>query len=310
MGEVMKILTAFAAAMAGVLAFAGAASAAPIPSGSYQQSCDDIYADWNVLTATCRTQNGGENYTTLSDYRNCSGDIANVYGRLQCVGDQNGDDDDDQWIPRGSYRETCRREDVEGRTLKAECQDRNGRWRYTELANFRSCQGDIYNANGMLGCRRGGDDGDDDDDDDDGLPGGNWRYSCRDYRVYGRVLYAECRDNYGTWRATSIDLRQCGNNVSNFGGRLVCGPGGGYGRITLYKDTNFGGRSRTYTTSIPDLNHYAFGNQASSVLIQGGLWQLCDRPNYRGHCIVVSRSRSNLWSVGFNNRTESVRRLR
>jgi hypothetical protein len=46
------------------------------------------------------------------------------------------------------------------------------------------------------------------------------------------------------------------------------------------------------------------------VVVQGGVWQLCDRPNYRGFCVVIDRSVGNLWTLGFNDRTESVRRIR
>lgn len=311
-GFVMKrasIFVSATAALAGVLALCGTAEAAPAPPGSYQQTCQDIYADWNTLSASCRTQFGQWNYTTLANYRACDGDIANQSGRLVCTRDDN-DDDDDYQLPRGSYRDTCRNEEADGRTLRAECRDNNGRWRYSELDNYRTCRGDIANANGMLRCRR-----DDDDDDHDGgydLPGGSWRYSCRSARIYATVLYAECRDQLGRWRQTSLDLRNCDDDVLNRGGRLVCstGSGGGFGQITLYKHPNFGGKSRTYTTDVPDLNPYAFGNQASSVVIQGGVWQLCDRPNYRGYCIVVDRTQSNLWVLGFNDRAESIRRVR
>jgi hypothetical protein len=302
----MRLLTTLAA-IASAFAFASAAAAAPEPPGSYQRSCHDIYADWTTLSATCRTTYGGENYSTLRNYRDCRGDIANVHGRLQCI-DDDQDDDDDDWLPRGSYRDSCRSERVTGDTLMAECRDQNGRWRYTELANFRSCEGDIYNANGILACRRGG--GDDDHDDDGALPGGNWRYTCRNARVYGRILYAECRDSYGTWRATSLDLLQCQGEVANLNGRLACGPVGSYGRITLYRHAHFIGTKHTFTTSVRDLNRYDFGNVASSVVVQGGLWELCDRPNFAGRCIIVSRTQSNLRSYGFTDRAESVRRLR
>ncbi|MCE9521649.1 MAG: hypothetical protein K8S25_04365 [Alphaproteobacteria bacterium] len=311
----MKFVTGITAAIAGLLSLSGVAYADVIPRGSYQQSCSDFYTDGTTLSATCRKRYGESNYTTLRDYNDCRGDIANVDGRLKCVedwdDDQNDDDDNDHdggWTPRGSYRDTCRRIDVDGRTLQAECEDRNGRWRYTELNNFRSCRGDIYNQNGILGCRR------DDDDDDNhggyGLPGGNWRMSCRNSRVYGRVLYAQCRDAFGRWQESSLDLRQCSGDVSNWRGRLVCAQGGGYGRITLYKHSAFGGASRTYATDVPDLNPYAFGNQTSSVVIQGGVWQLCDKPNYRGFCIVLDRTAPNLFVYGFNDRAESIRRLR
>jgi Beta/Gamma crystallin/CVNH domain len=293
----MKRAATIAAGIAGLMmALCGAADAAPIPQGSYRTTCEDIHAGSNTLTATCRTRRGDWSYTTLGDYRDCQGDIANVDGRLKCQGDwQDGDD----WLPPGSYRESCRDEEMRRGTLTAECKDRNARWRYTELANVRSCRGDIFNADGILRCRRGGGD----------LPGGSWRSSCRSERIYSFVLYAECRDRRGNWRETSVDLRDCDDDVRNDDGRLVC-EDPGFAQITLYKHANFGGASRTFSTDIPDLGAYGFGNQSSSVVVQGGIWQLCDRPNYRGYCIVIDRAQANLWTFGFDDRTESVRRVR
>ena len=295
----MMRASSVAVAIAGfIIAFCGVASAAPIPQGSYRATCQDVRAGSNTLTATCQTRRGVWSFTTLGDYRDCQGDIANVDGRLTCMGDW---DDGDDWLPHGSYRESCRDEAVERGTLTAECRDRNGRWRYTELANVRSCRGDIFNADGILRCRRGSSDAD--------LPDGSWRTSCRNARVYGFELYAECRDRRGAWPETSIDLRDCDDEIANENGRLVC-AGDGFSQITLYKHTNFTGASRMFSTDIPDLGSYGFANLASSVEVEGGVWQLCDRPNYRGYCIVVDRAQANLWAFGFNDRTESVRRVR
>ena len=321
----MKLVASFAAALAAIVLSAPSALADYAPPGTYQQTCTSISVQWDVLSAQCRTRNGNWNFTNLRDFRNCEGDIANIDGRLQCTGnwdDGNNDDNDDNdndggWLPRGSYRDTCRNEEVQGATLTAECRDRFGRWRYTELDNFRSCRGDIANIDGMLNCRRDQDDGgyDDDEDDNDGgygLPGGTWRQSCRNARMYGSVLYSECRDRLGRWRQTSLDVRNC-RNVTNVNGQLACssgGGGGGYGRITLFRETSFSGRSRVLTTDVPDLNLMGFGNVTSSVVVQGGVWQLCDRPNYRGYCVIIDRSQPNLWAYGFNDRAESVRRIR
>jgi len=302
-GDIMKFSTSAAVALLCAVGFCSSASADVIPPGSFQRTCSDFYTDGRTLSATCRTRWGQQNFTTLRDYHLCRGDIANVGGRLQCV------DDDGEWLPRGSYRETCRSERVVENTLTAECVDRNGRWRYTELASYRSCVGDIANANGRLACRRYGDDGGDDDDGQYDLPGGNWRYSCANYRVYGFVLYAHCRDAYGSWRETSIDLNRCRGDVSNLNGRLVCAAQP-YGRITLYVRRNYLGGARSFAGDVPDLNVYGFGNLVSSLVVQGGFWELCDRPNYRGHCIVVSRSQSTLYAYGFNDRAESLRRIR
>jgi hypothetical protein len=316
----MKFLTRLAAMLAAAFVSIPGALAEYAPPGSYQRTCSDIEATWNTLAAQCRTRSGSWNYTTLRNYRDCDGDIANRNGHLTCSGSFNDGDGDDErddnyggWLPMGSYRSSCRNITIERGTLMAECRDRFGRWRYTELADYRSCR-DIVNANGILRCQRDDyDDGDDQDDYGDGrLPGGSWRYSCQNGRVSGGVLYATCRDNYGSWRATTLNLRHCRDNVVNENGRLVCGGGGGqgYARATLYRHTNYAGRSRTFTGDVPDLSAYGFSNLTSSVVIQGGVWQLCDRPNYRGYCVILDRSQSNLWAFGFNDRTESLRRIR
>ncbi|MFM9864741.1 MAG: beta/gamma crystallin-related protein [Micropepsaceae bacterium] len=313
----MRLATRILAAIAVVFASAGAAQAEYAPPGSYNRTCSDIETTWNTLSASCRTRNGSWNYTTLRNYRDCDGDIANRNGRLECVGRYNDDDDngDDYggWLPQGSYRNSCRNASIEGSTLTAECRDNFGRFRYTELPGYRSCR-DIVNSNGMLRCRRDDYDDGDDDNSDGRLPGGSWRATCQNGRVYGGVLYATCRDNYGSWRASTVDLRNCRTNVVNENGRLVCGGsgggGGGYSRITIYRHTNYAGRSRTFSNDVPDLSGYAFNNLTSSVVVQGGVWQLCDKPNYRGYCVIVDRSQSNLWAFGFNDRTESLRRIR
>lgn len=298
----MRFVTLICALVLSTLATA--ANAAPIPPGSYQDTCTDIEATWSTLTATCERRDGNWNYTTLSNYRNCDGDIANQNGRLKCIDD--GDDDD--WMPRGSYRQTCRKIAVDGDTLMAECQDSLGRWRYTELADFRSCRSDIYNRGGILRCYR--------DSDGYGMPGGNWRDSCRNARLYGSVLYAECRGFFSKWHATSLDLSNCSGSVSNVRGRLTCSGGGGggggdrYARVTLFRNSNFSGTSRSFVSDVSDLSDYGFGNQASSILIEGGVWQVCDRPDFRGYCIVLDRSQSSLLLLSFNDRAESIRRVR
>src|SRR5262249_3692097 len=144
-GALMKRILLVASAIVG-LVFAGGASAAPIPPGSYQSSCEKINVRPEALSAACDTRRGGWNYFTPRHYEDCEGDIANVDGRLRCVRDDDDrDQNDDDWLPPGSYRETCRRETMVRGTLTADCQDRNGRWRYTELQNARACRGDVAN---------------------------------------------------------------------------------------------------------------------------------------------------------------------
>ena len=81
--------------------------------------------------------------------------------------DRDGDDDrranDRRWgygrggyydddIPYGSYSQTCQNIQVDGYTLRARCEKKNGHWRDTSLNNFSGCR-DIENDNGKLKCR-------------------------------------------------------------------------------------------------------------------------------------------------------------
>ena len=62
----------------------------------------------------------------------------------------------------------------------------------------------------------------------DGLPGGNWRYSCRNIYVRGDKLFAECRDFGGGWERTGITYTACRGGMMNRGGSLECSRGGYY----------------------------------------------------------------------------------
>lgn len=92
----MSMITRVAAIAAGfsVLALAGAAASAPpwggdydpVPDGSYQQSCREISAFNGQLYARCANSGGGAFFESQLLYRSCTGDIANIEGRLQCEG--------------------------------------------------------------------------------------------------------------------------------------------------------------------------------------------------------------------------------
>lgn len=302
---------------------AGSALAQPEPDGSFTDSCQNVQVRNGDLRAQCRTANGGWNWTTLDDYERCDGDIANLNGELVC---REGANDDDTgpgrppgpppsppqggWnsggnLPNGSYRQTCRNIEVDRDDLDAECQDRNGRYRDTQLDDYRRCRGDIANDNGTLRCNRA-----DDDDDDRDLPRGSWRESCRDYDVRLGVLTAECRTRAGRWIDARLDLRTCRQDVVNDNGRLVCGAPVVLNRITLYRNIAYGGANRSFTSDTPDLGRYGFNDVASSAAVSSGRWQLCTRSYYRGRCVVIDRNTSNFLRIGMNDRVRSLRVLR
>ena len=130
--------------------------------------------------------------------------------------------------PDGSYRQSCRNIQMEGRDdLSAECRRQNGNWRSTRI-DTDQCRGrDIRNDNGHLECgdyRYSGNYG------RYQPPAGGWSQSCRNARIVRDDLVAECRQRDGDWNRTSLDLDDCrGQPVSNDNGRLRCGEIGGGG---------------------------------------------------------------------------------
>jgi hypothetical protein len=56
-----------------------------LPRGSYLGSCSGAHIEGDTLIAHCRTVNGFEERSALSDVNRCAGDIANDNGALRCT---------------------------------------------------------------------------------------------------------------------------------------------------------------------------------------------------------------------------------
>ncbi len=101
------------------------------PSGSYTQTCRSAWVDGNTLIGECQTTSGQWQWTTLPNFSQCIGDIANFDGTLACnIGGQ---------PPTGGYTFTCRFAWVNGTTLNAECQTPSGQWQWKSMPNFKIC---------------------------------------------------------------------------------------------------------------------------------------------------------------------------
>jgi hypothetical protein len=172
----MRYMSALAVAVL-ALVFGTATPGVAQPGGSYQQTCRKIGVRGSTLYAECQNTGGGWQSTQLRDYNRCNGEIQNINGSLQCTGsnrggygpndgrgrddhdrdrDHDGDRDHDRdrynGAPRGSYYQTCQNVQVNGNTLTASCQKKNGKLRNTSLHNYGQCR-DIENDNGKLRCR-------------------------------------------------------------------------------------------------------------------------------------------------------------
>ena len=171
-------------------------------------------------------------------------------------------------------------------------------------------------------------------------PRGSYAQSCSGSYVNQGRLYADCRDERGRIRGTSIELNRCTNSdIANINGLLMCGNvrgsyedrpgngggwgngggnngggwGGGYGggrdSAIIYRDSNFRGASMTVRGEIPNLQDEGFNDAISSMELRGR-WEVCTDANFRGYCEVVDGSVRNLDRWGLNDRISSMRPLR
>jgi uncharacterized protein YcfJ len=80
------------------------------------------------------------------------------------------------------------------------------------------------------------------------------------------------------------------------------------GQITFYESERFGGRPFTTEQSIGNLERSGFNNRASSAVVRGETWQVCDGPGFSGRCVVLRPGDyASLSAMGLNDSISSVR---
>ena len=57
--------------------------------------------------------------------------------------------------------------------------------------------------------------------------------------------------------------------------------------ITLYQDDNFGGRQFTSDRQVTNFAHNGFNDQARSVIVHDGRWEICVDAEFNGSCSVL-----------------------
>jgi hypothetical protein len=86
---------------------------------------------------------------------------------------------------------------------------------------------------------------------------------------------------------------------------------GGGGGITVYTNPDFRGESASFREDAPDLRGYGMSDEISSIRVPPGeSWEVCQDINYGNRCQIITRSISNLESIGWNDRISSLRRVR
>lgn len=79
-------------------------------------------------------------------------------------------------------------------------------------------------------------------------------------------------------------------------------------QVTFYEHDNFEGRAFTTQDAVRNFKRLGFNDRASSVVVTGSAWEVCDDSNFRGRCIVLRPgSYPSLNAMNMNDHLSSAR---
>ncbi|MBC7609243.1 MAG: hypothetical protein H7228_06630 [Polaromonas sp.] len=79
-------------------------------------------------------------------------------------------------------------------------------------------------------------------------------------------------------------------------------------QVTFYQNENYQGQTFTAEGQVGDLQRFGFNDRASSAVVQGGSWEVCDSVNFTGRCVIMLPGNyPSLNGTGLNDRVTSVR---
>lgn len=79
-------------------------------------------------------------------------------------------------------------------------------------------------------------------------------------------------------------------------------------QLTFYEHEGFQGRSFATSRTVTDLHRFGFNDRASSVIVSGNRWEVCQDAAFKGRCVVLRQGQyPSLAAMGLNDRVSSVR---
>lgn len=195
-----------------------------MPGGSWTNSCTNASFHRGVLTAQCKTANGGTQTSSLRYDEACEHDssLTNENGVLTCqhARSSDSDDDDGQYadnLPGGNWKHKCK---VSSATLvngifSADCKSGFGVKEIKTLNYSQDCAPgskihyDHRSRQLICGSMR-----QNSQQPDDGLPAGDWRQHCdaAGARMVGNVLHASCKNWVGSSWPQTLSYDRCKPN--------------------------------------------------------------------------------------------------
>ena len=84
-----------------------------------------------------------------------------------------------------------------------------------------------------------------------------------------------------------------------------------WAQITFYENDDYRGRAFSTSRPVTNFSRLGFNDRASSVIVQGGRWEVCEGANFTGPCMVLRPGNyPSLRVMGLNDRLSSTRSAR
>src|SRR5438105_2330557 len=78
--------------------------------------------------------------------------------------------------------------------------------------------------------------------------------------------------------------------------------------VTFYEHENFGGRAVAAQEPVDNFRNFGFNDRASSVVVTGEDWEVCEDAGFRGRCMILRPGNyASLRAMDMNNRLSSAR---
>ena len=132
---------------------------------------------------------------------------------------------------------------------------------------------------------------------------GRWEV-CEGQGFTGRCVLLR-RGEYPSLAAMGLE-----NSISSVraAGRPDAEGPRGPARITFFGREGFEGRSFSSERQVGNLERFGFNDRASSVIVRGESWEVCDEARFSGRCVVLRPGRyPSLNAMGLNDRVTSAR---
>ena len=95
---------------------------------------------------------------------------------------------------------------------------------------------------------------------------------------------------------------------TSFAACAVALAGQSFAQVTFYQNENYQGPTFTTEQEVRNLQRMGFNDRASSVVVKGNSWEVCDDANFKGRCVIMRPGNyPNMNGTGLNDRVSSVR---